>query len=465
MLLNKRIQAIIAIAVFFLLAVPALRAEEKTPAILEPISQVHLGKGWATNTVNTVIFRRHALLTSNGYQFGSFYDVSGNLVLIRRHLVSGVIERHIINDKFNVYDAHNSISLGIDPKGYLHMSYDMHASPLRYRKSLSPYDITAWTDELAMTGKYEDQVTYPMFVHVTQKKSADTTYEALLFFYRHRGAGNGDVRIKRYLPDSDLWVDYEFAVLKGTGQKPWTANPYLNQPAVTVSGKILLSYTWRLPHGPTGIVENRNLAFAASNDIGETWETALGHPLRLPITPVNSATIMAIAPGVSLTNQTGSAVDSAGRLHIVYRADDEHGVPQFKHLWFDGAAWQQKVLTQRSMEFDMKGKGTLRTPTSRPEIVIDDANNVYVIYRADVTGDRMAVQRLMAPKYIPSGDIRILWNEPLENAEPIIDRLRWESERVLSMLIQKTSQPPHDAKASVKAEPVYIVDWNLNEDW
>ena len=77
----------------------------------------------------------------------------------------------------------------------------------------------------------------------------------------------------------------------------------------------------------------------------------------------------------------------------------------------------------------------------------------------------MAVQRLTPPNYIPSAEMRILWEEPVEYAEPVIDRIRWQTEGVLSMLIQKNGQPSHDAEAPVRVEPVYIVDWNLVGNW
>jgi hypothetical protein len=78
----------------------------------------------------------------------------------------------------------------------------------------------------------------------------------------------------------------------------------------------------------------------------------------------------------------------------------------------------------------------------------------------------MVVKRLQPPFYADgTSEERILRPEPVEYAEPVIDCLRWKTERILSMLIQKNGQPPHDAKAPPRAEPVHIVDWDLVGSW
>ena len=131
-------------------------------------------------------------------------------------------------------------------------------------------------------------------------------------------------------------------------------------------------------------------------------------------------------------------------------------------MWFDGREWRTHILSERSKPFDLEGSGTLQIPMSRPEIVIDKTDRVYVIYRCDITGDRMVATRLIPPHYLKnSSETRILWKESLEFAEPIIDRKRWEKEQIFSMLIQKNGQPHHDLGVSPRTEPVYIVDWDL----
>jgi len=160
------------------------------------------------------------------------------------------------------------------------------------------------------------------------------------------------------------------------------------------------------------------------------------------------------------------ALDRFGYPHIVFYSDDPDNVPQYQHLWFDGRVWKRNYIIQRTEAFVLAGDGTLQIPISRPEIVIDNENRVYVIYRGDLTENRMVAQRLLPPDYISdTSDACVLWDEPLGFAEPVIDRLRWQKDEVLSMLIQHNHQPANDAITEPFFEPIYIVDWNLPGLW
>jgi hypothetical protein len=78
----------------------------------------------------------------------------------------------------------------------------------------------------------------------------------------------------------------------------------------------------------------------------------------------------------------------------------------------------------------------------------------------------MVAQRLLPPHYRPDpSDIRTLWDRALGRAEPVIDRLRWRRDGLLSMLVQKNRQPAHDRPADPVYEPIYVVDWQLQSMW
>lgn len=430
---------------------------------LVPIDVVELGNGWATNTVNTVIFRHHGILSWGDWQFTAFYSPQGSMRFAKRNLKTNQIEYYDVPGRYNTFDAHNSISIGIDGKGFLHISYDQHGGVLRYRRSKVPLSIDQWTDELPMTGKREDRVTYPTFI-MPNKSDAR---QALLFLYRDGRSGRGDARLKEYDQSSQEWQDIDPCILSGSQQRPWTSNPYWNHPAIDKAGRLHLTFAWRTHAlGDKKRINNLNIDYAVSEDWGHTWWSSKGLKFRLPITQVNSETVWAVSPGSNLINQTSSAVDGRGRLHIVFYADDLDGVPQYQHLWYDGRKWHCQIISERTKPFDLEGGGSLQIPMSRPEIVIDNTDRVYVIYRCDTTGDRMVATRLNPPHYDrDSSETKILWMESLEFAEPVIDRQRWQKEQILSMLIQKNGQPPHDSRVPPRAEPIYIVDWDLVKDW
>ena len=429
------------------------------PASL-PARAVPLGMGWATNTVNMAVFRHHGIVTAGRFQFAAFYESPDTLVIVRRDLASGALARGAIPGAYTLDDAHNSISLGLDREGVIHLSYDHHACALRYRRSVRPLAVDAWTEELPMTGRAEASVTYPAFL-------MPPAPGPLLVLYRDGSHDRGVSILKRYDEDNRAWHDVVEAVTSGADQHPWTSSAYWNHPTIDDDGRIHLALVWRTqPLEEDGRLNNLGVDYACSADHGRTWHSSTGRRFRLPITQVNSETVLALPPGANLINQSGMAVTRAGRPHVVTYADDPDGIPQYRHVWFDGRIWRHAVLSARTRPFVLKGGGTLRLPISRPEIVIDDRDRVYVLYRGDLTEDCLVAQRLLPPDYAPDpGDVRLLWDEPLGFAEPVLDRVRWRRDGVLSMLVQRCDQPAHDAPAPERREPIRIVDWNLVEQW
>jgi hypothetical protein len=202
-----------------------------------------------------------------------------------------------------------------------------------------------------------------------------------------------------------------------------------------------------------------NIGYACSFDNGISWKTSKGRGYELPITQVNAEIIYPVSPGSNLINQCSMALDSRNRPHIVFYADDSGGIPQYQHLYFDGAQWRHQIISTRTQPFALRGKGTLQIPISRPEVVVDRFDNVYVITRGDHSRGRMAVTLLAAPDYLWSGkNTRFILNEDLGFAEPIIDRTRWENESVLSLLLQRNEQPAHDLDCQVVNSAVTLLD-------
>jgi hypothetical protein len=412
-----------------------------------------LGEAWAGNTVNTVIFRHHGLLTQGLFQYTAFYVDDKTLRFVRRRLSTDELDIYDLPGNFNLRDAHNSISLGMDRKGILHVSYDHHASKLRYRRSLEPHSITGWTDDLTMTGQHEDKVTYPTFILPREE-------HPLTLLYRDGRDNKGSARLKTYDEDTQTWKDRPEPILSGAEHKPWTSNAYWNHPAIGNDGSLHLSFVWRTGMiGNQQLVNNVNIGYAWSPDNGWNWFTALGQINKLPITQVTAETVWPVPPGSNLINQTSMALDSCNFPHIVFYANDADGIPQYQHIWFDGKEWRHQYLSNRTQAFNLQGGGTLRIPISRPEIVLDDADNAYVIYRGDLSGNRMQVTFLPAPRYTyQARNNQVLSEEDLAQAEPVIDRQRWQHHRRLALLLQCNEQPDHDVGHKVVTSPVTLIE-------
>lgn len=416
-------------------------------------TQIDLGLAWAANTVNTCVFRHHGILTSGRQQFAAFYADEQTLRLVQRDLDTDQVITHDIAGQYNLRDAHNSISLGLDREQHLHISYDHHATQLRYRRATHPRSIRDWSGELQMTGAHEERVTYPTFILPHHGYP-------LTLLYRDGTHNKGNARLKTYDEATQTWADHPTAILSGFDQKPWTSNAYWNHPVTGTDGTLHLSYVWRIQGmGDATAVANTNVGYACSPDNGKTWQTSLGHPYKLPITQVNSETVYPVAPGCNLMNQCSMALDSRNRPHIVFYADDAHGIPQYQHLHFDGKVWHHTMLSQRTADFELRGGGTLQTPISRPDIVLDAQDNAYVIYRGDLSCNRMAATLLPSPSYSyhPANTLALL-DLDVGFAEPIIDRSRWKAQGILTLLLQPNDQPDHDIRHQVQQTAVTLAD-------
>jgi hypothetical protein len=153
------------------------------------------------------------------------------------------------------------------------------------------------------------------------------------------------------------------------------------------------------------------------------------------------------------------ALDSQGYPHIVFYANDEHGIPQYQHVWFNGLKWQQCYASNRKEAFTLRGGGTLQIPISRPDLVIDEHDNVYLIHVGQETQQKMAATFLPAPHYVYEPEnTQILHDETIGHAEPIIDHCRWQQENILSLLIQYNDQPNGDIGHKAINKPILIVD-------
>jgi hypothetical protein len=427
------------------------------PLAVKQIACHNLGDAWAANTVNTVIFRHHGIFSIGRFQFTAFYVDQHTLRVVRRDLSDDTLDIFDLLGEYKLSDAHNSISLGCDREGYIHMSYDQHSTRLRYRRSAEPLDIQAWGDEIAMTGLHEDHVAYPSLILPTKS-------QPLLLLYRDGTWNKGTAWIKVYNEASRCWSDRPTPILSGADQRPWTCNAYWNHPITGSDGSLHLSFVWRTHClGAEQRINNINVCYARSYVYGLSWQTSLGRHYKLPVTPVNAETVHPISPGSNLINQTSMALDSRNRPHIVFYSDDPDGIPQYQHLWFDGKIWRHQYVSKRKTAFVLMGGGTLQVPISRPEIVVDRQDNAYVIYRGDLTGGRMTVLRLAAPDYrFDSAQAHAVWDADLGYAEPVIDRTRWQQSNILTLLLQHNRQPDGDRSHDLLNMPVTLVDLQLH---
>jgi hypothetical protein len=416
--------------------------------IIKRRTNVKLGSAWAGNAINQVIYRHSGLISNNKTQIAAYYLSDKIIRIVKRNLVTKRNVHYDIKGEYIIKDAHNSISIGVDKFGYYHMAYGQHATKLRYRRSLTANEVFSWTEEMGMSGLHEDCVTYPTFI-------APFNDSPLIFLYRDGYHNCGSARIKKYDELTGSWKDGDHAIISGVNQKPFPCNAYWNNPVIDSEGTLHLTFVWRYSTIEKSVVHNVDICYAKSLDGGSTWRNADGQVYYLPITPDNAEVICEIPVGSNLINQCSMATDAENMPHVVYYANDITGVPQYKYMRFHQGKWRLKILSKRTRKFNIFGKGSLNLPISRPEIVIDTKNQVYILFRDDLVKCKMKIMKILDGEVMAE---ELISKNNIGDSEPIVDKLRWRNDKILSLLVQKTIQPNEDMNVKDAYSPIRIVD-------
>jgi hypothetical protein len=430
-------------AAFLSLAISThlLAAADATQPTITPMP---LGPAYAATTVNTTVYRVSAVASAGGFQFATYYDPDGHIVVARRSLDNQLWEKETLDATGNVHDAHNDVVLGISADGLVHLSYNHHGQPLHYRVSHLPYDIHNFGPEQPMTGKNEARVTYPQFI--------DGPGGALYFFYRDGASGNGSLCLNLYNPAAKTWNALGHPLIDGENK----CNPYWWRPAIGAGGSIHLAWCWR---DTSDAETNHDICYAVSHDGGLTWTRSDGKLQPTPITPENAEVVAAIPRGSNLINQCSAAVDNNGRPHLAQYMNDANGIPQYFHIWFDGAKWQRNQVSKRTQGFSLSGTGSLAIPISRPEIAVSKSGVVYVITRdAEFSGGiRLYSSQDPYQDWTPID----LTTADLGNWEPEYDIGRWRTQGLLDLFVLPVRQGNHEQTTDFAAQAAEVLEVKL----
>jgi hypothetical protein len=407
---------------------------------------VRIGTGWARNQINAVIFRRHALASHRGTQYASFYDARGRVVLAKRALPTTRWTIQPTSLTGDLRDAHNAICIALDGRGFLHVAWNHHTSPLQYCRGLAPGSLDLG-DPLPMTGERESRVTYPEFLSLP---GGD-----LLFLYRDGLSGDGRLMINRYTVATQEWTRVQDGVLSGEGRRSayWQAT-------VDSEGAIHLSWVWR---ETPDVRTNHDLAYAVSRDGGRSWMTSAGQHYRLPITADSAEYAARIPEGSDLINQTSMCVDH--RRHPIiasYWRPPSAGVPQYHLVRHDGRAWHTARVTRRALAFSLGGLGTQRIPISRPLILsatADDRTRLLLVFRDEERGNRVTLART---DDVESNrwSFQDLTDGPVDQWEPSCDLAQWQSSRQLHLFLQRVGQGAHESLEELPPQPVDVLEFD-----
>jgi len=404
---------------------------------------VPVATGWAKNSVNATIFRTNSVTTHGEAQYIAFYSEDSHVVLAKRKLGTTNWKIHKTRYKGNTKDAHNAISIAVDGSGILHMSWDHHCDPLNYCRSVAVGSLKL-TDPMPMTGQNENKVTYPEFYNLPNGD--------LLFLYRDGSSGNGNTMLNRYDVKTQKWSVVQHPLIDGQGLR----NAYTNQIAVDKEGNWHISWCWR----ETGdVATNHDICYAKSLDAGKTWHKSTGEKYMLPITADNAEYICRIPQNSELINQTSMTVDSRSRpLIATYWRPQGTEVPQYHLIYYDGKKWKTAQITQRKTPFSLSGGGTKRLPISRPKIVADSRDRLYLIFRDGERTSRVSVAICQDSKRM-KWRIEDLTEDSVGLWEPSYDSVLWQRENVLRLFLQNVEQKDRDVMEETPPTMVSVLEW------
>ncbi|EIP99749.1 hypothetical protein OpiT1DRAFT_04278 [Opitutaceae bacterium TAV1] len=419
------------------------------------------------SSINGQTYQQEALVSHRGYQYAAFYVAPGFPAVARRALPDGAWETITFKDYGPVThsNTHNVIVIGIAPRdGTLHLSFDHHATILRYRKS-QPGVATnptahRWTPALfgpvtsaLEPGKTISRVTYPQFF-----TAPDGT---LTFAFRNGVSGRGDWFLHEYTetnwtPLGQLFT--QTGTYQGKNSRSAYPNPYRYDP----DGRLHVTWSWR--EHSSNLTGNHDLGYAWSDDHGRTWHNNNGIIIaHLTNTPTNDgATAAQPASAISINtpgnivypiryawgmmNTTTQFVDAKRRVHIIsWRNPDDAPAPSSNTLnsWRYYHYWRDIDGTWHERQLPFHGR--------KPQLVLDETGTMHVIHGTgpDLNyhgGDR-GVHLAIATATEASGWTDWKVSQPLPpdyifQGEPLLDVGRWEREKILSIYYQQKPEIP-----------------------
>ena len=410
---------------------------------------VYVDSGWASTSVNTVVFRKNSIVSDSLMQYVSYYNRDAFLAIASRPLKRDSFRITLTDFKGNVYDAHNSISLGMDSNRLLKLAWDHHNTSLKFASGLVS-GVPYFGRIRPMTGVSESKVTYPEFYKLPGNR--------ILFLYRDGSSGNGNLVVKRYDGYKQSWSDLHFNLISGEGKR----NAYW-QACVDYRGTIHISWTWR---ETADVASNHDICYARSTDGGETWQRSNGTQYQLPITQSSAEYVVRIPTNSELINQTSMTTDDANQPIIAsYWREGNETVPQYHVVYLDGNLWKDINSRFRKTAFSLSGMGTKRIPIARPQVLAwgkGKTGRVALVFRDEERGGKLSIAtcKLSKPRQWTIIDYT---NETLGAWEPSYDTELWKREKQLHLFVQHTEQGDGEKTVAISPQPIRIFELTLDK--
>lgn len=333
--------------------------------------------GVAISKVESAFYVDYSIMEKNGKLYMAYYDDGHDMTLAEFDPETGKCEYEVLPSKIG-WDSHNYVTFSFDKDGFIHLSGNMHASPMIYFRSEKPYDIHSMKFVNHMTGTDEQKVTYPSFMTL---RNGD-----LVYHYRIGGSGNGSEIYNIYDCGRKEWRRLlEQPLIDGKGKM----NAYMQGPMLGKDGYYHMIWVWRdSPDCST----NHTLSYAKSKDLIH-WETVSGESQELPITIENKGFYVDDTPAKGGLFNPGIKLgfDSEGFPVIGYHKYDADGNNQLyaARYDYDTGTWYRKQLTHWTYRWQFEGGGSINSELDirAPRVVGDGKMAFFYRHVKEGTGE------------------------------------------------------------------------------
>lgn len=290
----------------------------------------------------------------------AYFNAERQLTVARIDTKTGEVRKKHLASIFKGWDAHNYIVLNYDKDSFLHVSGNMHASPLVYARTLRPGDFDSLTLMNKMVGRDEDSTTYPQFLNFPDG--------SLGFSFRSGTSGNGIELINKF--ENRRWVRILSQPLFAPDPSGEKVNAYHTGYILRPDGYYHVAWVWRM--SPNADF-NFNVNYARSKDL-KHWEDSQGNKIDLPITPSRSEVVDAIPVNGGLLNTIKLGFDLKGVPVISYLKYDKEGNSQLYHARLEGDRWKIIQATNWKYHWRLNRGGTFVKDISFSGVRVDHGN-------------------------------------------------------------------------------------------
>ncbi|WP_269520679.1 BNR repeat-containing protein [Alteromonas sp. BMJM2] len=329
-------------------------------------------------------------------QIVAYYDASRQMSVAYKPYPTG----NWIYQKLDSYlgwDSHNSVVIGLDEEGYIHIVGNLHVNPIVYFKSEKPYDVRSLKRvDFMADEKTESRMTYPEFFNDAEGK--------LYFKYRNGRSGSGNEIYNAFNAKDGTWQRlHDSPLVDGEGER----NGYFWGPVLGPDGYFHLSWVWR--ETPVA-ASNHDISYAKSKDL-VNWQKSDGTSLTLPMKLSNSEAAVPLPQFSGILNgHTPIGFDHKKRPLISYQAYDENGDSQLFVARNDNGKWKSyQVSNWRNSRQELNMTGALPTTLTvkQPAKLIDNGDvQVFAdldgtAYAYTLDGDSLTVKAETTGSQIP----------------------------------------------------------------